>query len=197
MYPDLFTVFGFTVSTFGLMLAVAFLVGARITAMRMAEEGLDPDLAWTLLVWVMLGGVAGSKLYFAIDNYIRVDGVAFTDLLLSRGGITWYGGLAGATLAGSIGCRIYDIPVKRMMDCVAVAGAVGQALGRVGCFLVGDDYGKVIRGLQPRGTAIGLGEDDHGFDTQLVTRTHHAQDDLAAVGNQKTPEHATLSTSSV
>ena len=47
-----------------------------------------------------------------------------------------------ATLVGAIGCRIHRLPVKTFADCTAVAGAVGQALGRIGCFLVGDDYGR-------------------------------------------------------
>ena len=140
MYPELFSIGSFTVSTFGLMLATAFLVGSWITAYRMDEEGLDPELAWSLLVWVMLGGIAGSKLYFAIDTHLR-EGRPFLDLLLARDGITWYGGLIMATAVGAFGCRYYGLPIKKVMDCTAVAGAVGQSLGRVGCFLVGDDYG--------------------------------------------------------
>jgi phosphatidylglycerol:prolipoprotein diacylglycerol transferase len=50
--------------------------------------------------------------------------------------------LIGATLVGAIGCRIHGLSVKQFADCTAVAGAVGQALGRIGCFLVGDDYGR-------------------------------------------------------
>ena len=142
MYPELFRIGDFSISTFGLMLAIAFLVGSWITARRMAEEGLDPDLATTLLVYVMLGGIAGSKLYFAVDVHLRT-GIPFTQLLFARDGITWYGGLVVATLVGAIGCRIHKVPIKTVMDCTAVAGAVGQAIGRVGCFLVGDDYGRV------------------------------------------------------
>jgi phosphatidylglycerol:prolipoprotein diacylglycerol transferase len=48
-----------------------------------------------------------------------------------------------ATIAGAIGCRRNGVPVKTFADCTAVAGAVGQSIGRIGCFLVGDDYGKV------------------------------------------------------
>jgi phosphatidylglycerol:prolipoprotein diacylglycerol transferase len=142
MYPELFSIGSFTISTFGLMLMIAFLTGSWITAVRMKEEGLDPELAWSLLVWVMLGGIIGSKLYFAIDVSIRTGG-SFTALLFSRDGITWYGGLMMATLVGAIGARRYGVSVKTVMDCTAVAGAVGQAIGRIGCFLVGDDYGKV------------------------------------------------------
>jgi len=150
MYPDLFTIpgIGLPISTFGAMLAVAFLVGSWITSIRMGEEGLEPD-ASTILIYVIVGGIAGSKLYFALDVWLRTD-QSFASLFLSRGGITWYGGLIGATLVGAIGCRIHGIPVKTFADCTAVAGAVGQALGRVGCFLVGDDYGK------PTGAAWGV-----------------------------------------
>jgi phosphatidylglycerol:prolipoprotein diacylglycerol transferase len=142
MYPELFRIPGtdFPISTFGLMLALAFLVGTWITSRRMGEEGLEPD-ATTLLLYVMIGGIVGSKLYFSIDAHLRTQ-EPFSQLLLSRSGITWYGGLIGATLLGALGCRIHGIPVKTFADCTAVAGPIGQAIGRVGCFLVGDDYGK-------------------------------------------------------
>jgi phosphatidylglycerol:prolipoprotein diacylglycerol transferase len=141
MYPELFRIGDFSVSTFGLMLAIAFLVGSWIASIRMGEEGLEPD-STTLLIYVMIGGILGSKLYFAVDVWLRTD-QAFSSLLLSRDGITWYGGLIGATLLGAIGCRIHGIPIKTFADCTAVSGAVGQSIGRLGCFLVGDDYGKV------------------------------------------------------
>lgn len=144
MYPEIFTVPGtsFAITSFGLMLMLAFLTGAWIASLRMAEEGLDPDLAWTLLLYVMIGGIGGSKLYFAVDMWLR-DGGPFLVYLLSRGGITWYGGLIGAVLLGAWGSRRHGVSVKTFADCCAVSSAVGQAMGRIGCFLVGDDYGKV------------------------------------------------------
>ncbi|HEY5656159.1 MAG TPA: prolipoprotein diacylglyceryl transferase [Myxococcota bacterium] len=141
MYPELFSIGSFTVSTFGLMMAIAFLVGSWLTALRMGEEGLDPELAWSLLVYVMLGGIAGSKLYYAVDVHLRT-GIPFNELFFAREGITWYGGLMGAMLAGAVSARMRGVSVKTVMDCTAVATAVGQSLGRIGCFLVGDDYGR-------------------------------------------------------
>ncbi len=140
MVPELFRIGDFSISTFGVMLATAFLVGTWITARRMAEEGLDPEKATVILIYVMAGGIAGSKLYFAVDVSLR-EGIPFTSLLFARDGITWYGGLILATAVGAIGCRRNGIPIKTFADCIAVALAVGQAIGRVGCFLVGDDYG--------------------------------------------------------
>ena len=59
MYPTLFRIpyLDFPISTFGVMMAIAFLVGTWITAKRMAEEGLDPELATTLLIYAHRGNI--------------------------------------------------------------------------------------------------------------------------------------------
>jgi len=141
MHPELFNIFGYSISTFGLMLAIAFLVGSWIAGVRMEEEGLDREQASTILIYIIVGGILGSKLYFAIDVSLR-DGRSFSELFFSRDGITWYGGLILGTIVGAIGCRIHGIPIKTFADCAAVPVAIGQAIGRIGCFLVGDDYGR-------------------------------------------------------
>jgi len=167
MYPILAEPFGYPISTFGVMLSIAFLVGTWVTAVRMREEGLDGDLATTILLYIMAGGLLGSKLYYATDVSLR-QGIPFRELFFARDGITWYGGLIGGTLVGALGCRIHKVSIWVFMNCVAVAGALGQALGRVGCFLVGDDYGRPTDlpwGMAfPRGAPPTL---DHVHPTQL------------------------------
>jgi phosphatidylglycerol:prolipoprotein diacylglycerol transferase len=141
MHPVLFEVFGYPISTFGVMMAVGFLVAAWNTGVRLREHALDPEWASTLLLYAMVGGIVGSKLYFAVDEGLRT-GAPFAELLLSRSGITWYGGLIGGTLAVAAGARIHGLGVRVVSSCVSVAAALGQACGRIGCFLVGDDYGR-------------------------------------------------------
>src|SRR5690606_28068942 len=91
--------------------------------------------------YVMIGGIGGSKLYFATDLWLR-EGIPFTDLLFAREGITFYGGLLGAIGLAWVGTRIHRIPTGAFMSAAAPGAALGQALGRVGCRLVGDDYGR-------------------------------------------------------
>jgi phosphatidylglycerol:prolipoprotein diacylglycerol transferase len=141
MYPILFEFFGFPISTFGVMMAVGFLVSAWIVGRRLGEYGLDPELSSTILIYAMIGGVVGSKLYFAVDESLR-SGAPFLELLLSRAGITWYGGLIGGTLLVTLATRWHGIPTRVVASCVANAAPFGQACGRIGCFLVGDDYGQ-------------------------------------------------------
>ena len=66
MYPELFTIPGtsYTISTFGVMMALGFLVGFWITAWRMRELGMDAQAAPNILVWMMVGGVLG---YFVLQ----------------------------------------------------------------------------------------------------------------------------------
>ncbi len=141
MYPILFHVFGYPISTFGLMMAAGFLVAAWIVGKRLAEFGEDPELSSTILIYAMIGGVMGSKLYFAIDQW-ALGTMPFQDAFFNRAGITWYGGLIGGTILVVIATKIHDIPTRMISSCVASAAPFGQALGRVGCFLVGDDYGR-------------------------------------------------------
>ena len=154
MYPVLFEIFGFPISTFGVMLAVAFLTGTWLTALRMREIGLDPEQATTMLIYAMVGGIGGAKLYFAVDVSLR-EGIPFTQLLFAREGITFYGGLIGAILACLVAARVHAIPTNALFNCLAMAAAIGQALGRIGCFLVGDDYGRPTDG--PFGIAFPQG----------------------------------------
>jgi phosphatidylglycerol:prolipoprotein diacylglycerol transferase len=143
MYPELFTIpfLNWPVSSFGAALAIAFLVGYWIAIPRMSEEGLDPDNAANMLIWIMLGGVLGAKLYFAIDFSLRGE-AEFWSSLFSRGGMVFYGGLIGGALAGYAGCRFYKIAPVAFANACAISLAIGQAIGRIGCLLVGDDYGR-------------------------------------------------------
>jgi len=143
MYPELFTVpvIGYPVSSFGVMLVIAFLAGLVVTRKGMVERGIDPELAPTLLVYCMIGGVLGPKIYYVIDVGLRTE-IPLSQLLFAREGITWYGGLIGGTLAGMLACQRHGLKKLPMSSCIAPALPVGQALGRVGCFLAGDDYGR-------------------------------------------------------
>lgn len=143
MYPELFRIpyFDFPISSFGAMLAIAFLTGLWIATKGLEERGIDTEPLSTVFIYVMIGGIGGSKLYFAVDNWIRF-GEPFLSYLLARGGITWYGGLIGGAALGAIGARIHGIDVRTLTNCAAPALAIGQSLGRIGCFLVGDDYGR-------------------------------------------------------
>jgi phosphatidylglycerol:prolipoprotein diacylglycerol transferase len=143
MYPVLFTIpgLGWPISSFGAAMAVGFLVGYWIAIPRMKEEGLDPEDGANLLMCIMFGGVFGAKLYYATSFYLIHDH-PFWESMFSRGGLVFYGGLIGGWLGGFLGCRYWKVDPIPFANSAAISLAVGQAIGRVGCFLVGDDYGR-------------------------------------------------------
>jgi phosphatidylglycerol:prolipoprotein diacylglycerol transferase len=141
MHPVLFEILGVPVSSFGVLMSCGFLVGTWITTIRMREENLDPDLWGVMLLFVLVGGVTGAKLYFAVDGALRTE-AGFLRLLVSSSGMTWYGGLVGGFLGAALGARLCRISLKSFADSVCIGLSVGQAIGRIGCLLVGDDYGS-------------------------------------------------------
>jgi len=145
MYPELFRIGDFAITTFGLMMFLAFVTAAWITGKQLQRYGLPKELAWDLLAWVAVGGIVGAKLYHIALNFdaLLADPL---DQLLSRGGLVWYGGLIGGVTAYYLQIRKRTLPLATMFDATAPALALAYAVGRLGCFLVGDDYGRYTAG---------------------------------------------------
>jgi phosphatidylglycerol:prolipoprotein diacylglycerol transferase len=134
MYPVLFRIGHFPVSTYGLLLAVAVFVALSLFARALRNAGEDPDEAWSVGTWVLLGGIVGAKLYYVL---LHQDPAA----LFSRAGLVWYGGLIGGAAAAALAIRWKELPFLPTLDALAPAAAVGHAIGHIGCFFSGDSYG--------------------------------------------------------
>ena len=148
MYPDLFTfpealplIGGNTVSSFGAFVSLAFVASGLIFEWGVERKGGDGDKAWNIVILAFIGGVVGAKLYWALWH---MDSVARdpAGTLFSGSGLTWYGGFLLAVGMGIWGMRAMKMPLGQTLDATALALPVGIAVGRIGCFLVGDDYGR-------------------------------------------------------
>lgn len=136
MIQELFRVGEFAISPFGVMLVVAFLAAYFQLASGMRRLGIgDADTASSLVLAGGLGGIVGAKIYFAI---LHGD----WRLLFERFGLVWYGGFLLGAAAVIWTMRRHKLPVWPTLDAATPALALGYGLGRVGCFLVGDDYGR-------------------------------------------------------
>jgi phosphatidylglycerol:prolipoprotein diacylglycerol transferase len=137
MYPVLFRFGSFEITSFGAMVAVAALVGLWLFRRELRRSSLPADATDAGVVGV-LGGLIGAKLLWTVEH--AGEG-ALTELLLSRGGLSWYGGLAGGVGAGLAYIVYKGWPVVSILAAATPALAFGHLIGRIGCFLVGDDYG--------------------------------------------------------
>lgn len=138
MYPVLFTIGDFEVTSFGVLVAIGALVGLWIFHRELRRSDL-PAEALDAAIAGIVGGLAGAKLLWVFEH---LGEERVVDLLVSRGGMSWFGGFAGGVLAGLIVMQRKRLPKIPVLAAATPALAFGHLIGRIGCFLVGDDYGR-------------------------------------------------------
>ena len=138
MYPVLLRIGSFEITSFGVMVAVGVLAALAIFSRELRRSGLDARLGADAAAIGVVGGLIGAKLLFVLEHFRE----PLHDTLLARGGLSWFGGLTGGLLAGVAALRRARMPLVRTLAAATPALAVGHAIGRIGCFLVGDDYGR-------------------------------------------------------
>jgi phosphatidylglycerol:prolipoprotein diacylglycerol transferase len=136
--PVLFRIGPLDITSFGVMVAIGALAGLWVFRRELARARL-PDAALDAAVYGLVGGLLGAKLLYVFEH-LRES--TFFALLLDRGGMSWFGGFVGGLTAGYLTIRAKGWPMIPVLSAATPALAVGQMLGRVGCFLVGDDYGR-------------------------------------------------------
>lgn len=146
MYPDLFTlnlpVIGeLTITSFGVSMALAFLAGWWIIRHEVRRHEHDEELAADILIACLIGGLVGARIFYVLLNWDRFEADPF-GTLFARGGLVWYGGFFGGMAGILYVVRTRKQRLGTVLDYCAPALPVSYAIGRLGCFLVGDDYGR-------------------------------------------------------
>ena len=158
MYPTIFEYNGFVISSYGFMLMTAFLVCNHLLKKHLYSINVDGKIADDIIFYAAIGGILGSKIYYIIEEkqlyetYISIGNIfkgIFTlnseilTLGISQfgGGLVFLGGLMGGTLGVTWVIQKQNLNWLKMSDIVAPLLILGYGIGRIGCFLVGDDYG--------------------------------------------------------
>ncbi len=120
---------------FGIAMLGAFLIAQIVSQAVLAERKQDANLMPDIVIAAVIGGLAGGKIYYAI-----LTGSASS--LGERAGFVFWGGLIGGILATAGWMRFKKISFTMISDACAPALAAAYAVGRTGCWAVGDDYGR-------------------------------------------------------
>ena len=149
MYPVIFdfgeiSIFGFefhpVINSYGFMLMLAFYSCYYFLNKDLKRLGYDVKLAGDIVFAAAVGGILGSKIYYLIENFDRVK-VDPSGMIFSGAGLVFLGGLMGGTAAVSYVIKKNNLPWSKFVDIAAPLVILGYAVGRIGCLLVGDDYG--------------------------------------------------------
>ena len=161
MYPILFNFGPFIISSFGVMMVIAFLLGNYLLRRDVVALGYDPLIAEDITFRAAIGGILGAKVYYLIetiptgqaaDNINGLIEIIAGIFTLSGGriasgiqnfgaGLVFLGGLIGGVAAISWYVYRKKLNWLEIADLAAPFLVLGHGIGRIGCFLVGDDYG--------------------------------------------------------
>ncbi|HUL02514.1 MAG TPA: prolipoprotein diacylglyceryl transferase [Gemmatimonadales bacterium] len=134
VYPLVLRLGPLSLTGYGLMMMAGFLMAGWAMQLDLRQRGFDEEYAADIVVAAVIGGLVGAKLWYVI---VAGD----LDALFRRGGFVWYGGLIGGVVAVLLNGWRLGVPARYTMEIAGAPLALGYAIGRVGCFLVNDDYG--------------------------------------------------------
>jgi len=142
MHPILFDVGGFTVYTYGVLLAAAYLLGLQFALIRARARGLDRQRVMDLGIWIIISALAGAKLLLLVVDFREYASNPGGLADLVRSGGVFYGGLIAAVAVALLYLRRHNLPLWTTTDVFAPSIALGHVVGRLGCLLAGCCFGK-------------------------------------------------------
>jgi phosphatidylglycerol:prolipoprotein diacylglycerol transferase len=145
MHPIAFQFGSFAIHWYGVMVALGFLAGLWTAGRRGLREGIATERIVDIGPWIIIGTIIGARALYVISYWRdQFAGRSFLEIFaVYHGGLVYYGGLIGATLAGILYVRLKKLPLWKLADVLAPSIALGHAFGRIGCLLNGCCYGRV------------------------------------------------------
>jgi phosphatidylglycerol---prolipoprotein diacylglyceryl transferase len=142
MHPVLCSLGPVHIYTYGLLLAIAFFVCSFFARQEAARQNVNPELILSLSLTSFIWGIVGARAFYVLQNagyYLRNP---LEVLMVQHGGLVWYGGFAGGCVGAVAYLKKKRIGVYKVFDIIAPYIALGQALGRLGCFFNGCCFGR-------------------------------------------------------
>jgi phosphatidylglycerol:prolipoprotein diacylglycerol transferase len=147
VHPIAFQIGKLVVHWYGVMMALAFLAGLWTATLRARRDPALRDSSECIAdvtLWLMIGAIVGARIVY-VATYWKEQFVdqPFSEIFaLWHGGLVYYGGLIGATIAGMIYIHWKKLPLWKTADVFAPSIALGSVFGRIGCLLNGCCYGR-------------------------------------------------------
>src|SRR5499425_1472023 len=146
MFPRLVHIGGFDLPTYGVVLALAYLTAIWLLRRKALAAGLPDQKVLDLSLYILASAILGAKLLLVIVEWHRYTQNPRELIEVLRSGGVFYGGLIAATAVAIVYMKRHDLPAWAIADMGAPSIALGEAIGRWGCFAAGCCYGKETSG---------------------------------------------------
>ena len=142
MHPVIFKSGPVTIYSYGLLLAISFLLGIWLAGFEARRKGLETSLIYDFSPYIIILGLIGARLYYVLFFDLKwYAGHPLDIFAIWKGGLAIHGGIIGAAIAGVWFVRKRDILFFKFADTLTPSFIIGQAIGRLGCFLNGCCFG--------------------------------------------------------
>ena len=145
--PKSFSVFGFTIAFYGLIIGIGVMAGLLAVTKIAKKTGQNPDDYWDLAIWGILFGVVGARLYYVAFSWDDYKDNLLNIFKLRSGGLAIYGGVIAAYITLYVWCRIKKKSMALVGDTAMPGLILGQAIGRWGNFMNREVFGDYYNGL--------------------------------------------------
>lgn len=145
--PKSFSVFGFTIAFYGLIIGIGVMAGLLAVTKIAKKTGQNPDDYWDLAIWGILFGVVGARLYYVAFSWDDYKDNLLNIFKLRSGGLAIYGGVIAAYITLYVWCRIKKKSMALVGDTTMPGLILGQAIGRWGNFMNREVFGDYYNGL--------------------------------------------------
>lgn len=142
MHPILFKIGPITIYTYGVLIATAFFLGLALAARQARVEGEDPQKIMDLSFYILISAIVGSRLLYIVVEYKEYISNPLRIFKVWEGGLVFYGGFIMAMAVVIIYIRKHEMNLWKVGDILAPSVAIGQGVGRLGCFFAGCCYGR-------------------------------------------------------
>jgi len=144
MHPVICKIGPFTIYSYGLMLAVAFLAGSFLARKQAEKQNVNPDIIFNLAFIVFISGIIGARLLYIIEHLNFYIKNPLEIIILPAGGLSWFGGLIFGVIFGIAYLKKKNLSIYKTLDLIVPFVPLGQSIGRIGCLLNGCCFGRTI-----------------------------------------------------
>lgn len=142
MHPILIQIGPISLYTYGLFVALGFLVGMMLAQREARRLGRDPNKILDVGFYLLIAALVGARLFYVLVNPNIFLEDPFEVVRIWNGGLVFYGGFIGALLAAIICVRRKGLSFWQTADIFTPSLSIGHVLGRIGCFFAGCCYGR-------------------------------------------------------